>query len=188
MVGVAGPAGGGKSTLVNALAAAMPDAAVIHIDSYQKITEQPIGEIVRWAERGADFDELEIPQLADDLARLKQGPAKVVLFETHFGRAHRDSGRFIDLLVWLDTPLDVALARNVMDQVAPLLQVREAAPLRERLGSVQRSLASYLQDVRRLRLLQRERVAADADLVIDGAGQLDAMVERARLEILRRLP
>jgi uridine kinase len=201
VVGVAAPAGGGKSTLVRALAEAMADTAVLHIDSYQKITEQPVREIVRWMERGADFDEFEIPQLAGHLEKLKQGlavadpktgheiaPRKYILFETHFGRAHRDSGRFIDFLIWLDTPLDVALARNLMDLIAPLLQAREPAVLRERLASIQRHLAAYLQDVRRLRLLQKERVGAGADLVIDGAESLDTMVERARLEILRRLP
>lgn len=201
VVAVAAPAGGGKSTLVRALAEAMADTAVLHIDSYQKITEQPVREIVRWMERGADFDEFEIPQLAGHLEKLKQGltvadpktgreiaPRKYILFETHFGRAHRDSGRFIDFLIWLDTPLDVALARNLMDLIAPQLQVREPAELRQRVAGVQRYLASYLEDVRRLRLLQRERVAAGAELVLDGAGPLDAVVERARLEILRRLP
>jgi uridine kinase len=183
VVGVAGPAGAGKTTLVNALAAALPQATPIYIDRYQRITEQPLRDIVRWAERGADFDALDIPRLADDLARLKAGPAKYVLFETHFGRAHRASGRHIDFLVWLDTPLDVALARNVMDELAPLLPLAESGSLREGIAGVQRNLARYLDDVRRLRVLQRERVAAGADLVLDGMAQLDVMVD----EIVRRL-
>lgn len=184
VVAVAGPAGGGKSTLVQALAAALPGSPVVPIDRYQKITEQPIREIVRWMERGADFNEFSIPGLASDLQELKLGNHKYVLFETHFGRAHGDSGRFIDFMVWLDTPLDVALGRNVMDLVSPLLHSKDSIFVQERLGSIQRHLASYLQDLRRLRLFQRERVAKDADLVLDGTMSLDAMVE----QVLRRLP
>lgn len=184
VIGVAGPAGAGKTTLVNALAAALPGARPLYIDRYQRITEQPLRDIVRWAARGADFDELAIPGLPEDLARLQADAGlKYVLFETHFGRAHRASGRYIDFLVWLDTPLDVALARNVMDELAPLLPLREAGELRDGVARAQRNLARYGDDVRRLRLLQRERVVAEADLVLDGMDQLDAMVD----EVLRRL-
>jgi len=201
VVGVAGPAGGGKSTLVRALAAQLDDSVAIHIDSYQKITEEPIRKLVDWMERGADFGELVIPLLAQHLQSLKQGepvvdpstgreiaPRKHLLFETHFGRAHHDSGRYIDLLIWLETPLDVALARNVQDFLRPLIAARADPAMGERLGGIHRYLETYVADVRRLRMMQRERVRADADVVIDGGGDLEDIVRRARREILERLP
>jgi uridine kinase len=191
VIAVAGPAGGGKSSLVGALLGALRDATAIYVDSYQRITEQPIREIVRWMERGADFDEFSIPLLSDHLAALKRGqpvvdprtrreiaPAKYILFETHFGRAHRDTGKHVDLLLWIDTPLDIALARNVSDLLAS----------GESPAGLQRYLRSYLEDVRRLRLMQRERICADADVALDGAAGFEAVLEQARRAILDRLP
>lgn len=191
VIAVAGPAGGGKSSLVGALVATMQDATAIHVDSYQRITNRPIREIVQWMERGADFDEFSIPLLGEHLEKLKRGmpvvdpenqreiaPAKYILFETHFGRAHRDTGRHVDLLLWIDTPLDIALARNVMDLVAS----------RESAEGIQRYLGRYLEDVRRLRLMQRDRICADADVILDGGVGFDAVLERARREIRARLP
>jgi len=201
VVGVAGPAGGGKSTLVRALAAQLSDSVAVHIDSYQKITEEPIRKLVDWMERGADFGELSIPLLAEHLQSLKQGmpvvdpstgqeirPRKYLLFETHFGRAHHDSGRYVDLLIWLETPLDVALARNVQDFLRPLMRMNADPAMGERLGAILRYLETYVADVRRLRIMQRERVRADADVVLDGGGDVDDLVRRAKQEILERLP
>jgi uridine kinase len=191
VIAVAGPAGGGKSSLVGALVRTLEDATAIHVDSYQQITQRPIREIVQWMQRGADFDEFSIPLLAEHLEQLKRGvpvvdpqtrreiaPAKHILFETHFGRAHRDTGRHVDLLLWIDTPLDIALARNLIDLVGS----------RESAEGLQRYLATYLEDVRGLRLMQRDRICADADVILDGAAPFDDMLARARREIKARFP
>jgi uridine kinase len=201
VVAVAGVAGAGKSSLVEALLGRLEDASAIHVDSYQRVTERPVAQLVQWMARGADFDEFAIPLIGEHLGRLKAGeavvepatrreirPGRYILFETHFGRLHRDSGRHVDLLVWIDTPLDVALARNIADLVAPLLRGHKADPSWESVAALQRYLSSYLADVRRLRLLQRERMLADADVVLDGANPFDALVEEARREIRARLP
>lgn len=201
VVAVAGAAGAGKSSLVGALLGVLEDASAVHIDSYQRITERPVRELVQWMARGADFDEFAIPLLGEHLGRLKAGeavvdpatrqeiaPRKYILFETHFGRLHRDSGRHVDLLLWIEAPPDVTLARNLLDQLAPLLQGHKADPSWESVAALQRYLQSYLQDVRRLRALQRERIRAEADVILDGGGDFEAMLEQARREIRARLP
>jgi len=60
-------------------------------------------------------------------SRREVGPRKYVLFETQFGRAHRETERHLDLLLWVDTPLDVALARSIRASIAGFL--REPARL-----------------------------------------------------------
>ena len=200
-IAVCGTAGAGKSTLVGALEKALPDATAIHIDSYQRISEQPVRKIVEWMERGADFDEFSIPLIGEHLAQLRRGvavrdprsgrelrPAKYILFETHFGRAHRDSGRHVDLLLWIDTPLDVALARNVLDLIAPLIERHKLDVPWENIAALQRYLAGYLADVRRLRLAQRELICAEADVILDGAAPFEELLARARAAILERFP
>lgn len=201
VVGVAGPAGGGKTSLTQGLVREMGNAAAIHVDNYQQITREPIRKIVQWMERGADFDEFSIPLLPDHLEKLRRGepvadpvtlleipPRKYIIFETHFGRAHRATGRHIDLLIWIDTPLDVALARNLKDFIAPLLQERGTEPHRDRIAWIHDYLENYLADVRRLMLMQKEKVSVDADVIVDGSDDLDRIVRQLRREILARLP
>jgi len=200
VVAVAGPSGGGKTSVVRALVAQLGDAAAIHMDSYERMTREPIANVMEWADRGADFDELPVPLLADHLDRLKRGesvvePAghgtiaarKYIVFETQFGRAHRATGRHIDLLIWIDTPLEIALARRLKVFCAEALRDERADAGRERLEWLDDYLASYLALVRRLMLLQVARVRPQAEIIVDGTGELDLMVRQARDQILQRM-
>ena len=201
VIGVAGHAGAGKTSLVRALLHIMPDAAAIHIDNYQQITKRPLRELVRWMNAGGDYDRFPIPHLDDHLASLKRGvpvidpatgqeiaPHKYLLFETHFGRAHRATGRHIDLLLWVETPLDVALARNVRDFLSSMLHERDAAACADRAAWIYNYLGSYLDDTRRLVTHQKDTVAAEADLVLDYAAGIQGMASIAEREIRGRLP
>lgn len=200
VVGIAGAAGAGKSTLVGELLARLPRSSSIHVDHYQRITRQPVDAIVDWMERGADFDEFQIPVLGEHLQRLKAGeavldpltlariePLDVVLFETHFGRAHRATGSQIDLMVWIETPLDVALARNVAAMLGPM-RLGAVAPTPERLDALDGYLRNYLRGVRRLAAFQRERLRADADIILDGLLPPPELADAARRAIAEHLP
>ena len=72
VVAVAAPIGGGKTSLVNAIAKELEDAATIHYDHYEKITETSVQDLKLWMRNGADFDDFIIPNLANDLNRLKR--------------------------------------------------------------------------------------------------------------------
>jgi len=198
VVAVAGPTGAGKSSLVQGLVAQLGDACALHMDHYERMTREPIGDVARWAERGADFDELEVPLLGEHLRALKAGepvvepagrttiaPRKYIVFETQFGRAHQATGSLIDLLIWIDVPLELALARKLKAFCAEALR-GERAP-RERLEWLDGYLASYLALVRRLLLVQAARVRPQADLVVDGSGELEPMVALAREQVQQRL-
>jgi uridine kinase len=201
IVAIAGAAGAGKTTLVNELLAVLPESSAIHIDDYQRITNEPVQRLSHWLEDGADFDELDIPVLGGHLARLKRGESvtepirmreiearKYVLFETHFGRAHRDTGAHIDMLVWLDTPYDVSLVRNVRGLLAPMLPGGGVVPSAERIAALSGYLAKYLDAVRPLLDLQVEQVRAEADVHLDGARDAHENALRLRDTILATLP
>ena len=201
VIAVAGPAGAGKTSLVQALRAILDDSSTIFIDDYQRVTREPVQRLTHWMSSGADFDQLDIPVLGEHLERLRRGESvtepvrlvpiearKYILFETHFGRAHRATGAHIDLLAWLDTPLDVALARNVRGLLAPMLPGGGVAPSAERIAALSGYLEKYVEAVRPLLELQVEKVSADADIRLDGTRSPEDNAGRLRDEILARLP
>lgn len=179
VVGIAGVPGAGKSTLAAALCAAIPGAAALQMDAYDNMTRLPIGELRRWFEGGADIDAFDFPDLQSELRRRKAGPGPAtVLFETQFGRAHRATGQHIDLLLWIDTPPDLALARAL----------RAALARGARTDWVRAYLDNYIGTVRELLEMQRTRVAAAADIVLDGRSSPAALADAACAEIARRRP
>jgi len=201
VVGVAGPAGGGKTSLVEGLVRELVDAASIHMDDYERMTLQPAPWIAEWAARGADLDEYPVPLLGEHLERLKRGlpverpasqatitPRKYLLFETQLGRAHRATGALIDMLVWIDTPLEIALARVLKDVTGGALRNTGKVGRSDALAWLDTYLESYLALVRHLMILQRERVRPQADVIVDGCAERAAVVREVRDRILRALP
>jgi uridine kinase len=194
IIAVAAPVGGGKSTLVRGLAERLPAASAIFLDHYERFTQQPVEEMRRWLRDGANPDTLAIPGLAEDLASLKNGlpvadpltgntitPGRYLLLETQFGRRHAATGRHIDFLVWIDTPLDLALARKLR-QLAAGIDERDAAFVPWLRGY----LESYLELVSESLRVQRDTVRAQADLIVDGMQQPAAVLAQVESAVLGR--
>jgi hypothetical protein len=130
-----------------------------------------------------------MPRLAADLAQLKTGravtnpvtgalhaPASTNLFEAPLGYAHEATGRHIDFLVFIDTPPEVALARWLMSRLpetgnGPAVLNGQPLPVRH-------LLQLYLTQLRPLYQVQRSRVRAEADLVLDGEQPVDVLAAR----------
>jgi uridine kinase len=201
VIAVSAPPGGGKSSLVGALAERLGDVTTIHFDSYEKATEKSLPEIVQWMRDGADYDELSIPGLSEDLRRLKNGqairdpssnteivPGKYILFETPLGRGHTELARHIDLLLWIDVPLDVALARKAIEFIDRVLSQKDPKRHADFIAWLGGYLDNYLMGIRDILVIQNERIGADADITIDGLSDLDHMADEAASTIVERLP
>jgi len=201
VIAVAAPVGGGKTSLVTAIASALGDAAVISYDHYEPSTMKSPDDMRRWMLNGGRFDELSAPGLADALVRMKRGesiidpgpgasiPAgKWIIFEMPLGREYTATARLIDLLVWIDTPLDMALARKISEFIAhfpPVSGERDARSFLAWLGSY---IDNYLDIVGKMLDLQKERVPVHADVILDGRNDLDTLVRQAIEEIRVRFP
>lgn len=200
VVGIAGPPGGGKSTLAAALARALPDTATIHMDSYETMTRSSMDVIRAWLRDGADIDAFDLSRLAADLGRLKRGEAvtepgtqrgiaaaKYIMFETQFGRAHRATGAHIDLLLWVDTPLDVALARTFKIQLGLAARERSLEAVHSQLRWLQGYTDNYLAVVRSLLEMQIQKVRSDAEVVLNGQQDPASLAREAARTISSRL-
>lgn len=170
--------------------------ACLDYDHYQNITNRSVGEMNNWMQESADYDDFVIPSLAEDLCRLKNGksiqlpdgrttiePREYIFFETPLGREHKQSGQYIDVLIWLDIPLDVALARNIRAFTKIFMQNGETGNFSKDLHWLDTYLANYIEHIRPMLLLQYDKVASSADITLNADAGIDSVAAEAVLKL-----
>ncbi|KQQ31331.1 uridine kinase [Methylobacterium sp. Leaf123] len=187
VLAVSGPPGSGKTTLSHALSERFGGAPVLAYDAYEEITGWPPERVSAWLADGAPLDAVPVPGLTEDLARLRRGEPvpdrerggtlrlsrraarPVIVLDTLLGRAHPGTGAQIDHLVWLDLPLDVALARKLRSFTGEARRDPPAAA--GFLAALDAYLGRYETLLHPTYALQRKRVRPAADQIL-GAGTL----------------
>lgn len=196
VVAIAAPIGGGKTTFVEALARALGDAATLHFDRYEVETKKPVSRLAQWMKSGADFSAFEAPNLARDLKALRDGrpivdpltrrevvTSEVILFEMPLGREHAETAPYIDFVIWIDVPLDVALARKIREYIALFREEKNPNGL----IWLDNFVANYLQVFRGVLVRQAEQVRRHADLVLDGRDAPETLLQKVLEAIQKRL-
>jgi uridine kinase len=148
-----------------------------------------IDAIAAWLDDGGHFSQLDIRAFCAALADLKAGraafaarharairPAPVILAEAPMGRAHSASAALIDTLVWIDLPLDVALARNLL----ALGRQPDAQA-----HWFETYLEDYLRTTRLILMHQQKVVRPCADIILDGTQSPLALWSHLRQEMGR---
>lgn len=186
VVGVSGVPGAGKSTLAKELGSRLL-APIVQYDQFQTVTRMSVGDVQAWFGRGGDPNEFRLVELVQELTRrtlwheaTRDRPT--VIFETPFGRLHRASGAFIDFLVWVDTPFDLALCRALQGAMDWFERQRPFPTASAHLGWQRQYLLNY-PIVRDMYLAQRAAGMPDAQLVVDGALPTTALAD----QVLRAL-
>lgn len=190
IIAISGPPGSGKTAFARKLQQRL-DATVIDMDDYQSFTDQSIDDIVNASSQADFYDHFVIPDLADDLLKLKKGelvtspgdktPQRAngpIIFETHFGKAHQDTGQHIDTLIWLQCPLDLALARKIGVFLQGFSQQGQEHHS-QHIAWLNQYLEQYQHGVRATLDLQADTVARAADITLDAQAPLDDMLEHA---------
>ena len=165
MIAIAAPIGGGKSSLVDALATALGTSQVLRFDDHETATRQSVAQLSQWLGQGADFDALEAPGLCEALSSMR-GDAPVI-FEMPLGRAWSATAALIDVMVWVDVPLDIALARRLRDITSNLVK-QSPDEMKRGLAWLNDYLAHYAGTLHAVLEAQRRVVRPQADLVVDG--------------------
>lgn len=191
VIGISAPSGGGKTTVARQLVARLPDAVLLSFDDYDHLTVHP-ASYPQWLAEGADYNAWQTPQLSVDLRRLRAGQAIVaprtgqvvsprayIVFDAPLGRAHHETGQQIDLMVFIDTPLDVAMARRLLRDYS-----QNERSLSHKWAQIQSELAVYLASGRAAYLEMDRQIKPGCDLILDGLRSPDELA----LEILVRIP
>ncbi|TCZ79331.1 hypothetical protein E0485_05580 [Paenibacillus albiflavus] len=111
IIAIAAVSGGGKTTITSRLNLELDKSRAIYFDDYD--LEGP-EDIIDWVDRGADCNEWNIDPIIIDVKNLiDTNDLNYILLDYPFSRLH-DNLKAIDLTVFIDTPLDIAMARRLL--------------------------------------------------------------------------
>lgn len=110
VISIAAVSGGGKTTIVKQLNEKLYNSKALFFDNYD--LEGP-GDIISWVDNGANYDKWDLTPFLKELEILLSEQLDFIILDYPFAYKHSLISRFIDLTVFIDTPLDVALARRL---------------------------------------------------------------------------
>ncbi len=178
IIGISGVGGAGKSVLTKALGQRL-NATILFWDDFDEISQDP-KDYVEWYNTSRDYSEWKYDALAEVLKQLKSGkkiicpatkkeliPTDYIIFDAPLGRKHAATGQHIDYLIFLNTPLDIALARRV------LRDFRDKSNLN--IAKIFEELDFYLTASRPLYTIDYEG-KEKFDYVADGSQSVDELV------------
>ena len=183
VIGISSVSGGGKTAVARKLTQLLQDAVMLCFDDYDDTTVHP-EDLRAWFTAGADYNVWKTPRLTNDLLSLTTGncitspvdgsnipTAKYIVFDAPLGRAHADTGRFIDFMVFIDTPLDIAMARRIMrDFTTHTKKGTEYS-----VECINAHLSTYLNGGRLLFLELGNQIKGNCDIVLDGHLTVDEL-------------
>lgn len=177
IIGIQGISGSGKTFLTKYLALAL-QATCLHWDDYDSISSDP-PDYTEWLKTSKDYNDWKYDALGETLCLLKHGqtvtcpatqrtliPTEYVIFDAPLGYDHKITGQWIDFLIFLDTPPDVALARRLLRDYQPQSKRNDNEILDE--------ISDYLY-ARPVYMETYERKNR-ADLILDGSQSIDLLV------------
>jgi uridine kinase len=180
VVAFAGHSGAGKSTLIEKLSSLTGNANILRIDNYDS---SPYPPSIKWIEDGADPNDFQTPQFFSDILTLKNGncilhpetnkaiePAGFLFIEETFGRGREAIGGLIDFSVYLDVPLEIALARRLLRMNTLISQGNSDVTLEEH-------LLWYLRTGRNFYIAVERSARKKCDLIVDGMLSTDEIAK-----------
>ncbi len=177
VIAIGSVSGGGKTALSKIVGASLADALVFAFDEFEATNIYPT-DFSDWARRGADLAEFDCPGMAKAVAsEIAMQRARFLVLDYPFGRDHPRLEKCIDLSIFIDTPLDVAMARRILrgDDTGKLTP-------EGRWESLKTELEHYLVSARAAYLVM-DRHKASSDLILDGCLPLAQL----RDQILQKL-
>lgn len=182
VIAISALSGGGKTALTGALLPLLPGARALYFDDIPGRL-LPM-DYCDWSEAGADYSLWNLSALEASLHGLLAEQPAYILIDYPFGRAHPVIAPYLDFALWIDTPLDIALARRILRDYPRRDPARRATA--NPMEHMERSLDFYLSRHRQAYLMHEATVRPACDFVVDGTLPLEELADLAARR-LRRL-
>lgn len=163
VIAIAAVAGGGKTTTIKRLNELLNNSTAIYFDDY-KFDESP-DDICKWIENGGDPNEWVITPLIDDLRLLLlNNNYSYILLDYPFAYLHKIMSKMINYTIFINTPLDIAMARRILRDF-------------NKYNDVKSDLKNYLIRGRMAYLHMLETVKSDSDYIVDGRLSIESITD-----------
>lgn len=164
--------GGGKTTITKELQKYLPSAKALYFDDRNYDSDSGIEDICKWVEEGSDVNKFNLERLANDIELLLDKNYKYIIIDYPFGHRHNLIGKYVDFSIFIDTSLDVALARRIIRDYD-----------NSSVENIFEDMKHYLLEGRNTYLHGLDVCKNDADLIIDGDKDLEDII----IEMVQKL-
>ena len=148
----------------------LPNAMALYFDDYS------FDENVyysKWLANGGDYDEWDLTALKKDLLEMIENPhTDYILPDYPFTYKNNQITPYIDLAVYIDTPLDVALVRQILRDMSNADG-----------DEIRKYINSYIKYARPAFQYMLDTIPNNSDLIVDGTQLVDEIVK----EILEKI-
>lgn len=164
-ISIAAVMAGGKTTIVNEIQKRLPNTAALHFDDYS--FEGEVVDFYKWALDGADYNVWILSPLEKDIISIKNDKSyEYLLLDYPFAYRHDTIKDYIDYAVFIDTPLDIAMARRV-------LRDSKDANAEE----IRNDMEIYLKYARIAYVQMLKDILPSSDYMIDGTKEIEYIVD-----------
>lgn len=161
IIAVSAVTAGGKTTAVNAVKKKLPRCASLHFDDYS--FEGEVEDFHQWVLDGADYNVWDLSHLKADIEKIiRSGAYDYLLLDYPFAYRNDLIKDYIDCSVFIDTPLDIAMARRILRD----MKHASADEIRE-------EMKTYLNFARVAYVQMLKDIKPSSDYVIDGVQDLE---------------
>ncbi|TYS16676.1 AAA family ATPase [Rossellomorea vietnamensis] len=166
VIAVSGVSGSGKTTVTKCLGDRLRNSESLFFDDY--IWKDSPEDLVKWVKEGADYGLWNLEPLVKDVMTLFESvdPPSFILLDYPFSYQNQGMKDWIDLSIYIDTPLDVALGRRI------LRDYKNGTA-----SEIHKDITFYLEKGRRAYEEMEATIKVDADYIVGGKLPVERIVE-----------
>ena len=165
-IAIAAVTAGGKTTIINELKRRLKNSYSLHFDNYS--FEGEVDDFNKWGREGAKYNVWNLAPLVDDVNKIQiEGKYDYLLLDYPFAYCHKALKNKIDVAIFIDTPLDIALARRT------LRDMKKASG-----DEIRNEMEGYLKYARIAYLQMLKDILPSSDYVVDGSLKIDEITSK----------
>lgn len=165
VIALAAVTAGGKTTTVNEIKKQLSNVQTLHFDDY--VFEGEVDDFYQWTLNGANYNVWNLEPLEKDILTIKNsGICDYLILDYPFAYCHEQIKKYIDMAFFIDTPLDIALARWILRDMGNASG-----------EEIRNHLMGYLKYARMAFVQMQKDILPSSDYVIDGTMSTEYIAE-----------